>query len=187
MLEYVHYPPLIVTHRCPICPEEEHEIVVAGWTVGGDPSTFKAEIIKAGCPHIRRCIEECLGDPPYIVWGGRSGYAVAPEGVVGLFCHKLGYRYAAPLGRGYVCLLGRVHDDLDAIVGIELTEEEYLYLTSPAHYPCGEKPPRFTMEWLKERLRVGLMDCVCDTIVFLLPLRPLEEEGGEEGGTDNAP
>ncbi len=186
MYEYVHYPPFKSRCYCWLCGRDDVEIEVAGWTIDGDPETFEAEIVEAGCPHMRMIIAELLGDPPYVVWGGSPGYAVAPLGVIGYACKGSGYRYAAPMGRGNVYLLGRVHDDLDAIVGIELTEDEYLYLTSPAHYPCGEETPRFTLEWIKSRLRVGLMDLTCDTIVFLLPLRPLEEEEGEEGGKDNA-
>lgn len=89
---------------------------------------------------------------PYVLWGWRPGYAVAPAGVLHM---AGGWRYAAPYDDGAVYhVLGM--SDCGAYVAIRLSEAEWLALEHPDHLPCGEAVGEpVTMRWLADRLFVG--------------------------------
>lgn len=164
--ELSHCPPLSITRPCGPCGKD---VEVAVWPTG----TVEA------CPHLRpRLLEAVRRQPqPYELWGGQPGYAVVPLGAA-LFMRGGGYRYAAPFDGGRTThVLGKGDG---VYVAVALDENEWLWLTSPSHYPCGEDeaPPALGLEGLAARILIGKEgDPVTEPLVIF---EPLVVGGGEE-------
>ncbi|GBD12526.1 hypothetical protein HRbin24_00534 [bacterium HR24] len=166
MYDYSDYPPLVASRRCHECGQRREV------TVRGDGTFYGA------CRHLAGKLRAAIRRHPEPVelWGGRPGYAVAPAGALNVF-PRLPYTNIAPFNPSrQVHILGRAGG---VTVGLWLDEGEYVALTSPEHYPCGEEPPRVTLGWLRERLLVAedqWSPATGDTKIFL----PLDDEGGED-------
>lgn len=146
-------PPLVVTLRCFTCrrrgdvefnylPDKGGFLIETPCSCMMQPPSPIAHLAEA------EAVEEVWS--PYVLWGGRPGYAVAPAGALHI---ALGWTFAAPYVEGTVY---RILGQVDGVyVALGLDEAEWLTLERLAHVPCGQEPEVVNIPWITNRVFVG--------------------------------